>query len=76
MEQLSTETFVYETALEEQTEGYQLVWSWATRRCAPGGEWNFGVFYKYLEADAVLDAFTDSDFHGGGTDAEGLYHQT
>jgi len=24
-----------------------------------------------LEADAVIDAFTDSDFHLGGTNAEG-----
>jgi hypothetical protein len=29
--------------------------------------------YKYLERDAVLDAFTDSDFHLGGTDAKGYY---
>jgi hypothetical protein len=27
--------------------------------------------YKHLERDAVLDAYTDSDFHLGGTDAEG-----
>jgi hypothetical protein len=27
--------------------------------------------YKYLEADAVVDAFTDSDFHLGGTNAKG-----
>jgi hypothetical protein len=34
-------------------------------------KWNASLFYKYLERDAVLDAFTDSDFHLGGTDAEG-----
>ena len=27
----------------------------------------------YAAADAVLDAFTDSDFHLGGTDAKGYY---
>jgi hypothetical protein len=27
--------------------------------------------YKRVERDAVLDAFTDSDLHGGGTDAKG-----
>ncbi len=45
-------------------------------------EWNVLLAFKYLEADAVLDAFTDSDFHGGGTNAKGwilgagfgLYH--
>ncbi|HET8706353.1 MAG TPA: putative porin, partial [Pseudomonadales bacterium] len=33
--------------------------------------WNATVAYRYLEADAVLDAFTDSDFHLGGTDTKG-----
>jgi hypothetical protein len=35
------------------------------------GEWNVLLTFKYLEADAVMDAFTDSDFHGGGTNAQG-----
>ena len=35
------------------------------------GAWRAFVAYNYVEADAVLDAFTDSDFHRGGTDAEG-----
>jgi hypothetical protein len=35
------------------------------------GEWNLSLQYKYLGADAVLDAFTDSDFHLGGTNAKG-----
>lgn len=34
-------------------------------------EWNVSYYYRYLEADAVVDAFTDSDFHLGGTNAEG-----
>ncbi len=34
-------------------------------------DWNVSVAYKYLESDAVLDAFTDSDFHLGGTNAKG-----
>jgi len=33
--------------------------------------WNLMLGYKYLEPDAVLDAYTDSDFHLGGTNAEG-----
>ncbi len=43
--------------------GYPKVQGW--------GQWNMGLRYKYLEADAVLDAFTDSDFHLGGTNAKG-----
>jgi len=30
------------------------------------GKWSVFTFYKYVERDAVLDAFTDSDFHQGG----------
>jgi hypothetical protein len=26
-----------------------------------------------VQADAVLDAWTDADFHGGGTNADGYY---
>ncbi len=35
------------------------------------GEWNAFAGYRYLESDAVLDAFTDSDFHLGGTNSKG-----
>ncbi len=35
------------------------------------GHWNVFASYKYVERDAVLDAFTDSNLHLGGTDAEG-----
>ena len=35
------------------------------------GDWHFSAFYRYLQRDAVLDGFTDSDFHLGGTDAKG-----
>ncbi len=35
------------------------------------GEWEFGYNYRRLEADAVLGAFCDSDFAGGGTDGKG-----
>lgn len=35
-------------------------------------DWNVGVAYRYLQTDAVLDGFTDSDFHFGGTNAKGF----
>jgi hypothetical protein len=35
------------------------------------GAWRVGFGYRYLEADAALDAFVDSDFHLGGTNAKG-----
>jgi hypothetical protein len=34
-------------------------------------EWNAYVAYKYLESDAVIDAFTDPDFGLGGTNLKG-----
>jgi hypothetical protein len=37
------------------------------------GQWNFVAGYKYLEPDAVVDAYTDSDFHLGGTNAQGYF---
>ncbi len=37
------------------------------------GDWNAYVGYKYLESDATLDAFTDSDFGLGGTNLKGYF---
>ena len=34
-------------------------------------DWQISLAYKRLEADSVLDGFTDSNFHLGGTDAKG-----
>ena len=36
-------------------------------------QWNAFFGYKYLEPDAVMDAFTDHDFHLGGTNAKGYF---
>jgi polyhydroxyalkanoate synthesis regulator phasin len=35
--------------------------------------WRAAVGYRYVQSDAVIDAFTDADFHGGGTNARGPY---
>jgi hypothetical protein len=38
------------------------------------GNWRALVGYRYLQGDAVIDGFTDSDFHYfGGTNARGYY---
>ncbi len=57
---VSEKTFGYQVGL---MVGYPVITSYK--------EWNAFAAYKYLEADAVLDAFTDSDFHLGGTNAQG-----
>lgn len=35
------------------------------------GDWNVGLGYRYVESDAVVDGFCDSDFGGGGTNLKG-----
>jgi len=35
------------------------------------GQWSISGSYRRLESDAVVDAFTDSDFRLGGTNAKG-----
>lgn len=34
-------------------------------------DWNVGLNYRYVESDAVIDGFADSDFGAGGTNVEG-----
>lgn len=52
---------------------------WLTRvtignkKLAQFGDWNFHVGYKYLESDAMMDAFVDSDFGLGGTNLKGYF---
>ncbi|MGO1072795.1 putative porin [Lysobacter sp. CA199] len=41
-------------------------------KIAKAWDWNASVGYKRIESDAVPDAFTDSDFHLGGTNARGF----
>jgi hypothetical protein len=37
------------------------------------GDWNAHIGYKYLESDATVDAFVDSDFGLGGTNLKGYF---
>jgi len=52
-------------------DGYQIGVSVGYPKIQEFGQWRAYLYYKYLGADAVVDAFTDSDFHLGGTDAKG-----
>ncbi|HED14068.1 MAG TPA: hypothetical protein ENI62_10530 [Gammaproteobacteria bacterium] len=56
---------------DQETVGYmaKLTLGWPDVRLRRS--WQMFMAYKHLERDAVLDAFTDSDFHLGGTNAEG-----
>jgi len=35
--------------------------------------WRARIGYRYVQSDAVIDAWTDADFHEGGTNAAGYY---
>lgn len=56
---------------EPRTTGYQAEIAFGRARMDEHGAWRFALGYRYLERDAVLDAFTDSDFRLGGTDVKG-----
>jgi Putative porin len=54
-----------------RTKGYQARLAIGHEKIDKWGDWQVVGGYKYLERDAVVDGFTDSDFHLGGTDAKG-----
>lgn len=56
---------------DEETDGYQVALSVGMPVVKERHDWQVFGAYKRIEADAVLDAFTDSDFHLGGTDTRG-----
>jgi hypothetical protein len=62
---------VYIGPLEEDTTGYQYKLTVGRPVVEREGEWQTFFAVKRLGRDAVLDAYTDSDFHLGGTDAKG-----
>jgi hypothetical protein len=56
---------------EPRDVGYLAELSFGALQMARPGAWRVAFGYRYLEPDAVLDAFADSDFHLGGTNAKG-----
>ncbi len=56
---------------EAHNQGYQVKLDVGWPSLMQRGNWKVSMAYKYLERDAVLDIYTDSDFRGGGTDVEG-----
>lgn len=60
--------------IEAETDGYQfkLTIGHPNFTYLEDHEWQAFIGYRYLERDAVLDAFTDSDFHLGGTNHKGF----
>jgi hypothetical protein len=55
----------------KDTLGYQLGMAVGYPEIKGFGQWLAQLDYRYVEGDAVVDAFNDSDFHLGGTNAKG-----
>lgn len=68
-EEIATRTG--QAAPSEQVNAYQLKVAVGMPETYQKGQWNVFAAYKRLEADSVLDSFTDSDFYLGGTNAKG-----
>lgn len=59
-------------AYEGGDTGYMLRLKVGSPKLADRWDWNTSLTYKYLESDAVVDGFTDSDFGMGGTNLKGF----
>ena len=58
-------------APEEQTNAYQVRVAVGMPNTFQAGDWQVFAAYKRLEADSVLDSFTENNFYLGGTNAKG-----
>lgn len=58
--------------LDERTNAYTLQFDVGYAEIKQLGDWHLAAYYRYLQRDAVLDGYTDSNFHLGGTDAQGF----
>lgn len=58
---------------QKENEGYQVSLMVGKSLVKKRADWQVFGGYKYLEADAVIDGFTDNNFHLGGTDAKGFF---
>ncbi|HEY4340734.1 MAG TPA: putative porin [Steroidobacteraceae bacterium] len=59
------------TDVPARTHGYRADVTFGSSRFGDLGTWQAAIGYRYVQRDAVVDAFNDQDFHLGGTDAKG-----
>ena len=60
------------TGLKEKTTGYQVKLGFGMPRVKDRGDWRSFVALRHFERDAWVDAFTDTAWHGGGTNYKGF----
>jgi len=63
----------YGQVVPPRIQGYQSELSVGWNQLSHAGTWRAFVGYRYVMRDALVDAFTDQDYHLGGTDAKGYY---
>ena len=56
---------------DKQVDAYQLKLTVGMPNTFKANDWQAFAAYKRLEADSVVDAYTDSNFHLGGTNSKG-----
>ncbi len=69
-------TYAFDQAgntIDDKTNAWQIRADFGWPKVEMPGHWNVFAAYKYVERDAVLDAFTDSDFRLGGTNSKGWF---
>jgi len=59
--------------VDKRNKGYQGEFAFGFPTVTEPGHWRVLAGYRYLEGDATIDAFTDPDFHNGGTNTRGPY---
>lgn len=59
------------TIIDGKDHGYQAKLTVGYPEMTQWGDWNVSLAYRWLGSDAVLDAFTNSDFGMGGTNNKG-----
>ena len=59
--------------VQARRNGYQAEMAFGNPEVFERWAWRGILGYRYVQGDAVLDALTDSDFHEGGTNAQGYY---
>lgn len=64
---------LYGLPVDPETNAFQVRADFGWPKVERQGNWNVFAAYKYVQRDSVLDAFTDSDFHLGGTNVKGWF---
>ena len=64
--------FVFAKIFLEPVVGRAIDFEDGTAALEKRWDWNVNAGYRYVESDAVVDGFNDSDFGGGGTNLKGV----